>query len=155
MEISKPTEFTTYLQIANPIQTKKKNIQIQPPTREKPIEILQALHSPQEKMTRMRKPHTRGHLTEEDIPRLRQQWYNEFHDILQGTPETLPPLQEVNHKINIIDPNKKYVHRLPTCLVPLRPQFHEKINCYVDAGWWKEDPTSQAAPLMCIPKKNG
>jgi hypothetical protein len=94
-------------------------------------------------------------LTEEDIPRLRQQWYEEFKDILEGTPEELPPLQEVNHEINLIDPDKRYTHRLPTCPVPLRPQFHEKLNRYVNVGWWKETRASQAAPLMCLPKKDG
>jgi hypothetical protein len=94
-------------------------------------------------------------LSEEDIRKLKQQWYEEFKDILQGTPSRLPPLREVNHEINLIDPNKRYTHRLPTCPVPLRMQFYEKLNCYVDAGWWKEFPTSQASPLICLPKKDG
>ena len=74
---------------------------------------------------------------------------------MQGTPEGLPLLREVNHEINLIEPDKKYTYRLPSCPAPLRPQFYEKLNRYVDAGWWKEHPTSQAAPLMCIPKKDG
>jgi hypothetical protein len=94
-------------------------------------------------------------LLEDDIPWLKQQWYEEFKDILQGTLSRLPPLREVNHEINLIDPNKKYTHHLLTCPVPLRTQFYEKLNCYVDAGWWKEFPTSQASPLICLPKKDG
>jgi hypothetical protein len=86
---------------------------------------------------------------------LRQQRYDEFNDIFQGAKEELPPLREVNHEINIIDSEKKYTHRLATCPIALRPQFYEKLNRYVNAGWWKEHPTSQAAPLMCIPKKDG
>jgi len=48
----------------------------------------------------------------EDVTRLRQQWYNEFVDILEGTKEELLPLREVNHEINLMDPNKKYTYRL-------------------------------------------
>ena len=44
--------------------------------------------------------------SEEDIPRLTHQWWDAYQDILQGTPEELPPLREVNHEINLIDPNK-------------------------------------------------
>ena len=31
--------------------------------------------------------------TEEDIPKLKQQWHDQYQDILQGTPEELPPLR--------------------------------------------------------------
>jgi hypothetical protein len=34
-------------------------------------------------------------------------------------------------------------------------QFYEKLNRYMDTGWWKEFPTSQASPLICLPKKDG
>jgi IS5 family transposase len=33
-------------------------------------------------------------------------------------------------------------------------QFYEKLNRYVDAGWWKEFPMSQASLLICLPKKD-
>ncbi|KAH9474277.1 hypothetical protein JR316_0013440 [Psilocybe cubensis] len=79
-------------------------------------------------------------LTEEDILRLRQQWHDEFVDIVHGTPNELPPFREVNHEIHLIDENKQYTYHLPR---------------YVNAGWWEARATSQAAPLMCIPKKDG
>ena len=47
-------------------------------------------------------------LTEEDVPRLKQQWYDNYKEILQGTKEELPLLRKVNHEINLIDPNTKY-----------------------------------------------
>jgi hypothetical protein len=31
----------------------------------------------------------------------------------------------------------------------------EKIAQYVSAGWWMEASVDQAAPMLCIPKKNG
>ena len=76
-------------------------------------------------------------LTEEDIPKLKQQWYDKYKEILQGTKEELPTLREVNHEINLIDPNTKYTYHLPRCPVALREQFHEKFNHYIDAGWWE------------------
>jgi len=30
-----------------------------------------------------------------------------------------------------------------------------KINCYVNAGWWEPKSVTQAAPLLCISKKDG
>ena len=93
---------------------------------------------------------TRGFLIPLAIPR-----YDKYKEILQGTKEELPPLREVNHEINLIDPNAKYTYHLPRCTVALREQFHEKLNCYIDAGWWEPRTTAQAAPLMCIPKKDG
>lgn len=159
-EISEPTEFLAYVRDTKltPERCSKPNIIL--PTVEESTETLHALaatakidanETPLSRLPRNGK----NRLTEEDIPRLKQQWYDEFKDILQGTPDELPPLREVNHEINLIDPRKKYTHRLPTCPVPLRPEFYSKLNRYVNAGWWKEHPTSQAAPLMCILKKDG
>jgi hypothetical protein len=161
-EISDPTEFSAYMRDAKPTPMRRKEPKLKLPTVDESMETLHALSATtvvETKQGRTPLPRPPGDertsLTEEDIPRLRQQWYDEFKDILQGTPEELPPLREVNHEINLIDLDKKYTHRLPTCPVPLRPQFYDKLNRYVDAGWWKEHPTSQAAPLMCIPKKDG
>ena len=129
------------------------------PTVEESIEALKALNITGRTRAKQEnpsaQPNTEHLLTEQDIPWLRQQWYEEFKDILQGTPEELPLLRKVNHEINLIDPDKKYFHRLPSCPVPLRPQFYEKLNRYVNRGWWKEHPVVQAALLMCISKKDG
>ena len=48
-------------------------------------------------------------LTEEDIPRLREQWFQKYSDILSGAPPELPPLREVNHRIPLTDEGKRYM----------------------------------------------
>ena len=68
-------------------------------------------------------------LSEDDYPQLRQQWNEEFADILGGTKEEVPPWREVNHEIHLIDENKWYnFYHLPQCPHSLREEFHEKIN---------------------------
>jgi len=94
-------------------------------------------------------------ISERDLPRLRQKWYNEYQEILQGTREQLPPIREVNHEINLVDPAMRYKYHLPRCPTALREEFHKKLNRYIDAGWWEPRTMTQAAPLMCIPKKDG
>ncbi|KAG6870268.1 hypothetical protein C0995_014134 [Termitomyces sp. Mi166 len=54
-------------------------------------------------------------LSEEDFPRLRQAWQQEFADIVNGTKEELPPWREVNHEINLIDNSRQYKYHLPRC----------------------------------------
>ncbi|KAG6894040.1 hypothetical protein C0992_007727, partial [Termitomyces sp. T32_za158] len=54
-------------------------------------------------------------LREEDIPQLRQQWQQEFVDIVNRTKPELLPWQEVNHEINLIDETKQYKYHLPRC----------------------------------------
>jgi mannose-6-phosphate isomerase class I len=36
----------------------------------------------------------------------------------------------------------------------MRPQLSEKIARYTHANWWMACHTEQAAPMLCIPKKN-
>ena len=95
-----------------------------------------------------------GTLSEDDYPHLRQQWHNQYIDILQGVGERLPPFREVNHEINLIDDKKQYRYHTPRCHDSLRPEFHEKLNRYVANGWWEPRPSAQAAPLLCIFKKD-
>jgi hypothetical protein len=94
-------------------------------------------------------------LTEEDFPRLRQQWHDEFADIVNGTRSQLPPWREVNHEIHLVDDSKRYKYFTPRCPNSLRDELHAKINRYVGAGWWEPKSVTQAAPLLCIPKKDG
>lgn len=75
--------------------------------------------------------------------------------IITGAPERLPPFQGINHHIPIIDDKKQYNYYLPRCPDSLKPQLLEKIKQYVTAGWWEPLTTSQAMPMLCIPKKNG
>jgi len=94
-------------------------------------------------------------LTEEDFPRLRQQWHNEFADIVNRTRNQLPPWREVNHKIHLVDDNKRYKYFTLHCPNSLQDELHAKINQYVGSGWWEPRSVTQAAPLLCIPKKDG
>ena len=66
-------------------------------------------------------------LTEGDIPQLREQWFQKYSDVLGGAPPELPPLQEVNHRIPLIDEGKRYTYHLPRCPDSLREQLLDKI----------------------------
>ncbi|KAG6888573.1 hypothetical protein C0992_008152 [Termitomyces sp. T32_za158] len=94
-------------------------------------------------------------LMEGDIPQLCQQWQQEFVDIVNGTKPELPPWQEVNYEINLIDKTKQYKYHLPRCPRALQEQLPDKTNCYINAKWWEPRLAMQAAPLLCIPKKDG
>ncbi|KAG6858434.1 hypothetical protein C0995_016640 [Termitomyces sp. Mi166 len=98
------------------------------------------------------KPHK---LSEDDFPRLHQAWQQEFADIINRTKEELPPWREVNHEINLIDESRQYKYHLPRCPRALQEQLHEKTNRYLNAKWWEPQAAMQAAPLLCIPKKDG
>jgi hypothetical protein len=64
-------------------------------------------------------------------------------------------MRGVNHHIPIIDEGKQYNYHLPRCPDSLKTQLAEKIDRYTRAGWWESVQTDQAAPMLCIPKKNG
>ena len=44
---------------------------------------------------------------------------------------------------------------MPQCPKALQEGLQKKITRYVTAGWWEMKPVYQAAPLLCMPKKNG
>jgi 1,2-phenylacetyl-CoA epoxidase catalytic subunit len=126
------------------------------------VERAKAQHHPT--ITAMMNKHTQGpsrkgkeratKIDEEELANLRQGWHDKYQDILQGVPEELPPLRAVNHEINLIDPNKKYMYNLPRCPSSVRNEFQHKLNRYVNAQWWVPATGTQAAPLMCVPKKD-
>jgi hypothetical protein len=91
---------------------------------------------------------------QDEYSHLWDRWHEEYADILGGTQDQLSPWREANHEIHLIDENKRYTYHLPHCLNSLRDEFHEKVNWYVDAGWWEPKPVSQAAPMLCIHKKD-
>ena len=92
---------------------------------------------------------------DEELPDLRAKWVENASDILTGAPPVLPPLREVNHQIPLIDEDKRYKYHLPRCPDSLKSQLSDKIQRYTSAGWWEETNVSQAAPMMCVPKKSG
>ncbi|PBK86161.1 hypothetical protein ARMGADRAFT_1035876 [Armillaria gallica] len=62
-------------------------------------------------------------------------------DDIDCVPEGMPPWQIVNHEIPLIDDDAKYHYHLPWCPNALR-------------RWWELTSASQAAPMMCIFKKD-
>jgi hypothetical protein len=77
--------------------------------------------------------------------------YNE--DIINGAPEQLLLLKEVNHRTSIVDENKRYRYHSPRCPDSLKPKLIEKIAQYTCAGWWEPIQVDQAAPILCVHKK--
>ena len=68
---------------------------------------------------------------------LRQKWKKKFAELYGPPPPRLPPIHEVYHTIQLINPNKKYATRPPKCSAALFPLLQEKMQCYLTAGWWK------------------
>ena len=79
----------------------------------------------------------------------------EIADLISGVPPMVPPLQLINHKINLIDPTKCIDYLLPKFLDALKAELTEKISHYISAGWWVPAMVQQAVPMLCIRKKNG
>ncbi|KAJ3475069.1 hypothetical protein NLI96_g12079 [Meripilus lineatus] len=86
---------------------------------------------------------------------LREQWFIKCQDIMNGAPPRLPPMREINHHIPLIDQNKRYMYHLPHCPDAMKVDLMTKIDKYLKAEWWQRATVSQAAPLLCIPKKSG
>jgi len=95
-----------------------------------------------------------GSLTEKDIPRLCKDWKRSCKDIMNGALDRLPPLWKVNHQIPLIDGNKRYKYHTSRCPDSLKNELSEKIKCYTRAEWWEPTQAEQAAPMLCIKKKN-
>ena len=57
---------------------------------------------------------------EEQLPDLHKKWVESAADILTGAPPHLPPFREVNHKIPLIDEQKRYNYHLPRWPHPLK-----------------------------------
>jgi len=89
------------------------------------------------------------------LAKLRAAWEEKAADILTGVPNRLPPFREINHKIPLMDEKKVYNYHLPRCADALKTQLLDKIKMYKEAGWWVEANVPQAAPMLCITKKDG
>jgi hypothetical protein len=64
-------------------------------------------------------------------------------------------IRKIHHEILLIDPDKQYKHRLPKCPDAMKMELMAKVKKYTAAGWWEPVQTDQAAPMLCVPKKNG
>jgi hypothetical protein len=90
-----------------------------------------------------------------DLQTLYERWFVRYVDIMSGSPPRLLPLREINHKIPLIDDNKHYSYQLPHCPEVLHPKLMDKLQCYIDNGWWTPKAVFQATLLLCILKKSG
>ncbi|GJE98499.1 polyprotein [Phanerochaete sordida] len=86
---------------------------------------------------------------------LRAKWFEEYKDITSGVPNVLPPLREINHAIPLIDETLRISYHHPRCAEALKPLLKEKTIRYVNAGWWEYRVVPQAAPMICMPKRDG
>ena len=94
-------------------------------------------------------------LRDNNIPQLCRSWDNNITGLASGIPLKLPPIQEVNHEINLIDPEKCIHYCLLKCLEHFRKELSQKIERYTTAQWWIPKVAHQAVPMFCILKKNG
>jgi hypothetical protein len=76
-------------------------------------------------------------------------------DLVSGIPLELPPLHEVNHEINLVEPMKRIRYWLPKCPEHFLEDLSVKIERYTTAEWWVPAVVHQAVPMLCVPKKNG
>ena len=90
-----------------------------------------------------------------DLQSLCDRWFMKYATIMNGPPQGLPPICEINHRIPLIDHDKQYFYRLPHCPEVMRPKLMAKLHQYIDNGWWTPKAMLQAAPLLCILKKSG
>ncbi len=81
-------------------------------------------------------------------------WKCRYSDIMVPAPEELPPFREVNHRIALIDPSKRYVERRATCPQSLESELRMKVSRYERADWWVARPSAMACPLLCLAKKD-
>ena len=72
-------------------------------------------------------------LRDDNIPQLRRSWDNNITDLVSGIPLKLPPVQEVNHEINLIDPEKHIHYRLLKCPEHFHEELPQKIERYTTA----------------------
>ena len=89
-----------------------------------------------------------------NIPQLLWSWDDNITDLVSGIPLKLPPIREVNHEINLIDPEKCIHYHLPKCPEHFHEELSQKIERYTTAQWWIPAVAHQAVPMLCILKKN-
>ena len=91
---------------------------------------------------------------DDDLPWLQEKWMEKIADLVGGIPLELPPLQEVNHQINPINPDKEIQYWLPKCPKHFCEELSTKLEWYTTAKWWITTVTPQVVPMLCVLKKN-
>ena len=69
-------------------------------------------------------------------------------DLISGVPPKVPPFRQIDHEINLVDPNKRINYRLPKCPDTLKEELAEKISRYTSVGWWVPAMVHQAVPML-------
>ena len=87
---------------------------------------------------------------DDDIPQLCKSWDDNITDLVSGIPLKLPPIWEVNHEINLIDPEKLIHYRLPKCPEHFCKELSQKIERYTTAQWWIPAVAHQAVPMLLL-----
>jgi hypothetical protein len=78
----------------------------------------------------------------------------EYSDVFpESLPPGLPPLREVNHRIRLIDPDKKLRPKVYTIPLRYEQQIRDQINAFCDSDWFFPLATDDAAPAFVVPKK--
>ena len=72
-------------------------------------------------------------LRDNDVPQLRRSWDNNITDLVSGIPLKLLPIREVNHEINLIDPEKRIHYCLPKFPEHFCKELSQKIERYTTA----------------------
>ncbi|KAF8238717.1 hypothetical protein L208DRAFT_1221567, partial [Tricholoma matsutake] len=81
-----------------------------------------------------------------------EEWKHSCQDILNGVPDKLPPLRDINHHIPLVDEKKQYNYYLPKCPDLMRKPLTKKIAKYCKAGWWRPARMEQATLMLVVPK---
>jgi len=86
---------------------------------------------------------------------LQRKWMKHISDLVIPVPLVMPPLRDIVHEINLIDPNLKHRYHPPRCPDALREELVDKVEKYTTAGWWERTNVPNAAPMLCVRKKDG
>ena len=87
------------------------------------------------------------------IPQLHKSWDENITDLVSSIPLKLLPIQEVNHEITLIDPEKYIHYQLPKCPEHFHKELSQKIERYTTTQWWIPAVAHQGVPMLCILKK--
>ena len=63
-----------------------------------------------------------------DYPSLRAQWMDWITDLVSRVSPKVPLFCQINHKINLVDPDKWINYQLPKCPDALKEELAEKIS---------------------------
>ena len=81
----------------------------------------------------MKQEHDGKHEHTINLQKLHTHWFTKYADIMNGVPLELLPLREINHRIPLIEENKKYHYHLPCCPGAMKPQLMRR--CEATLTW--------------------